>query len=327
MPGPKLKVELYRRLGRVRSLERLADFRQELLDRFGAPPRPAENLLAEAELRMLAERWALTRIHVEDEYAVLTYRSARRIEKLAKLRPGMIRVVDERTAYVPLGVEEKRPHGSIVAPIVKALLEATDTPAPPILAPAPPSVPAIPAHSAPPPARPRPRCATGCALGKPTSKPSSSFEKAIAMHWTTLALLSALFAGLTAVLAKVGVASVPSNVATLVRTVVVVVFAAGIVAARGELGQVRAISPKAWVFLVLSGVATGLSWLCYFAALKAGPVSGVAPIDKLSFLIALTLGFLVLGERARPLTIVGAALIAAGVLLTLPSVQERILGG
>ena len=103
------------------------------------------------------------------------------------------------------------------------------------------------------------------------------------------------------------------------------VFAAGIVAARGELGQVRD-PPKAWVFLVLSGVATGISWLCYFAALKDGPVSGVAPIDKLSFLIALTLGFLVLGEPPRPLTIVGAALIAAGVLLTLPSVQERILG-
>ncbi len=97
------------------------------------------------------------------------------------------------------------------------------------------------------------------------------------MHWTTLALLSALFAGLTAVLAKVGVATVPSNVATLVRTLVVVGFAAGIVAARGEMGQLRAIPTRGWVFLILSGVATGLSWLCYFAALKAGPVSGVAP--------------------------------------------------
>jgi bacterial/archaeal transporter family protein len=146
------------------------------------------------------------------------------------------------------------------------------------------------------------------------------------MHWTTLALLSALFAGLTAVLAKVGVATVSSNVATLVRTLVVVGFAAGIVAARGEMGQLRAIPTKGWVFLVLSGVATGLSWLCYFAALKAGPVSGVAPIDKLSFLIALTLGFVVLGEKVRPLTILGAVLIAGGVLLTLPGVQERISG-
>ena len=130
VPGPKLKVELYRRLGRVRSVERLADFRQELLDRFGPLPVPAENLLAEAELRVLAERWSLTRIHVEDEYAVLTYRNARRIEKLARLRPGLIRVVDEKTAYVPLGVDEKRPHGSIVAPILKSIVEATETPAP-----------------------------------------------------------------------------------------------------------------------------------------------------------------------------------------------------
>ena len=128
VPGPKLKVELYRRLGRVRSVARLADFRQELIDRFGPLPVPAENLLAEAELRVLAEHWSLTRLHVEDEFAVLTYRSARRIEKLARLRPGLIRVVDDRTAYVPLGVDEKRPHGSVVAPIVKSILEASEAP-------------------------------------------------------------------------------------------------------------------------------------------------------------------------------------------------------
>jgi transporter family protein len=142
------------------------------------------------------------------------------------------------------------------------------------------------------------------------------------MHWTALALLSALFAGLTAVLAKVGVEKVPSNLATLIRTVVIVAFATAIVAARGELGQAKEITAKSWTFLVLSGVATGLSWLCYFAALKLGPVSGVAPIDKLSFLVAMTLGFIVLGEKARPLTILGAVLIAAGVLLTIPSVQD-----
>jgi transcription-repair coupling factor (superfamily II helicase) len=129
VPGPRVKVELYRRLGRVRSLERLADFRQELLDRFGPLPTPAENLLAESELRVLAERWGLNRIHVEDEYAVLTYRSARRIETLARLRPGRIRVADERTAYVPL--EEKRPHGSVVAAAVRDILQATDAPAAP----------------------------------------------------------------------------------------------------------------------------------------------------------------------------------------------------
>jgi transcription-repair coupling factor (superfamily II helicase) len=122
VPGPRVKVELYRRLGRLRSLERLADFRQELIDRFGPLPPPAENLLAETELRILAERWQLGRIHVEDEYAVLTYRSAKRIEALAKAHPGQVRVVDERTAYVPLG-DEKRPPGALVAATVKSLLQ------------------------------------------------------------------------------------------------------------------------------------------------------------------------------------------------------------
>jgi len=125
IPGPKLKVELYRRLARVRSKERLDDFRKELVDRFGNPPPPAENLLAEAELRVLAERWQLARIHVEDEYAVLTYRSARRIEALAKQNPGRVRVVDDRTAYVPLDVEAKFPKGDIVAAALKPLLRAS----------------------------------------------------------------------------------------------------------------------------------------------------------------------------------------------------------
>lgn len=125
VPGPRVKVELYRRLSRVRSLERLADFRQELVDRFGPLPPLAENLMTEAELRILAERWFLQRIHVEDGYAVLTYRSARRIEKLARLRPGKIRVADEKTAYVPL--DEKRPHGSLVAPVIRAILDANES--------------------------------------------------------------------------------------------------------------------------------------------------------------------------------------------------------
>jgi transcription-repair coupling factor (superfamily II helicase) len=123
VPGNRVKVELYRRLARVRSLERLADFRQELTDRFGPLPRPAENLLIEAELRVLAEKWQLSRIHVEDEYAVLTYRSRRRIEALAKARPGRVRVADDRTAYVPL--DEKRPPGAEVAAVVKALLQVS----------------------------------------------------------------------------------------------------------------------------------------------------------------------------------------------------------
>ncbi len=147
VPGPRVKVELYRRLSRTRSLERLADFRQELLDRFGPLPTNAENLIAEAELRILAERWAIERIHVEDEYIVLTYRSARRIEKLARLRPGQIRVVDERTAYVPL--DEKRPHGSVVAPIVKALLDASESSPAPLPVPVPDPEPPPPSRQAP----------------------------------------------------------------------------------------------------------------------------------------------------------------------------------
>jgi transcription-repair coupling factor (superfamily II helicase) len=122
VPGPRVKVELYRRLGRVRSLERLADFRQELVDRFGPLPAPAENLMAEAELRILAERWQLERLHVEDEYAVLTYRNPKRIETLARLNPGRVRIADDKTAYIPL--DEKRPHGSVVAAAVRPILQA-----------------------------------------------------------------------------------------------------------------------------------------------------------------------------------------------------------
>src|SRR5690348_4427072 len=103
------------------------------------------------------------------------------------------------------------------------------------------------------------------------------------MHWAVYALLSAIFAGLTALLAKIGVENVSSNLATLIRTVVIVVFAAAIVAARGEYTGIREVSNRTWLFLILSGIATGCSWLCYFAALKAGPISRVAPIDKLSF--------------------------------------------
>jgi bacterial/archaeal transporter family protein len=145
-------------------------------------------------------------------------------------------------------------------------------------------------------------------------------------NWVLYAGLSAIFAGLTALLAKLGVENVPSNLATLVRTVVIVVFATGIVLAGGELPALSGISARSWTFLVLSGVATGCSWLFYFAAIKAGPISGVAPIDKLSFVIALGLGLVVLREPVKPLSLTGAALIVAGVLLTIPSIQERLVG-
>lgn len=137
------------------------------------------------------------------------------------------------------------------------------------------------------------------------------------MNWQAYAGLSALFAGLTAVLAKMGVANIPSNLATLIRTLVVVVFAAVIVAARGEGRGLSTLTTRNWTFLILSGIATGLSWLCYFAALQQGPVSRVAPIDKLSFVIAVILGSLLLHEPLKMQTAAGVVLIVAGVLLTL----------
>ncbi len=144
------------------------------------------------------------------------------------------------------------------------------------------------------------------------------------MNWTAFALLSALFAGLTAVLAKLGTANVNSNLATFVRTGVILVFAFGIVLAQGQLKNIGTLSSKNWTFLVLSGMATGLSWLCYFAALKAGPISHVAPIDKLSFIVAMLLGVTFLHEKVSKLTWLGAAMILTGAMLTLPSVQESI---
>lgn len=137
------------------------------------------------------------------------------------------------------------------------------------------------------------------------------------MHWAVYALLSAFFAGLTALLAKLGVSGVPSNLATFVRTTVVLVFAGGIVAATGELGFITRLSGRTWGFLALSGLATGASWLCYFAALKYGPISRIAPIDKLSFVLAMALGVVVLHEPVKFTTVAGALLIVAGVLLTL----------
>ncbi|MGC4046147.1 MAG: EamA family transporter [Armatimonas sp.] len=144
------------------------------------------------------------------------------------------------------------------------------------------------------------------------------------MNWATYAFLSAVFAGMTALLAKIGIEGVPSNVATMVRTIVIVIFAIGIVLARGEGHFLRELNGKTWLFLVLSGIATGLSWLCYFAALKLGPISHVAPIDKLSFVLAVALGALFLHEKVSRTTFVGIVLIVVGVLLTLPSVQETL---
>jgi len=136
------------------------------------------------------------------------------------------------------------------------------------------------------------------------------------MSYQIWALLSALFAGLTAVLAKKGVENVPSNLAVAVRVAVVLVFAVCIAMATKQT-KISTITPKGWAFLTLSGIATGASWLCYFRAIQLGPVSRVAPIDKLSFVIAVAIGIVILGERPSWNIIGGAVLIVCGVLLTL----------
>ena len=137
------------------------------------------------------------------------------------------------------------------------------------------------------------------------------------MTWPVYALLSALFAGATAVLAKAGMTGVSSNLATALRTVVVLVFAWGIVLARGEARGIGQLTRQNWLFLALSGLATGASWLCYFRALQLGPVSRVAPIDKLSFVIAVALGLVLFHEKLTWPLGVGVVLIVVGVLLTL----------
>ncbi len=133
--------------------------------------------------------------------------------------------------------------------------------------------------------------------------------------WLAFALGSAFFAGLTAILGKVGVADINSNLATLIRTVVILAFAAALVVVRNEWMAITAVSAKTWTFLVLSGLATGASWLCYYRALQLAPASKVAPIDKLSVVIAIALGLLLLKEPVSAKLIVGGLLIVSGTVL------------
>ena len=134
------------------------------------------------------------------------------------------------------------------------------------------------------------------------------------MNWLHWALLSALFAGLTAVLAKVGVQDIDSNLATAIRTAVILVFAWTIALVRNNQ-SLNTIPSRTWLFLVLSGLATGISWLCYFRALQLGEASRVAPIDKLSVVVAMTLAILFLHERMTWHHWVGGSLIVSGVLI------------
>ena len=139
------------------------------------------------------------------------------------------------------------------------------------------------------------------------------------LSWQALAFASAFFAGLTAILGKVGVAEVNSDQATLIRTVVILAFIGALVWARGAWAPLASIPGRSLTFLVLSGLATGASWLCYYHALKLAPASRVAPIDKLSVVVAMLLAFVVLKEALTWKALVGGSLITAGaVLLALP---------
>lgn len=133
--------------------------------------------------------------------------------------------------------------------------------------------------------------------------------------WFILALLSAVFAALTSILAKIGIDGVNSNLATAIRTVVVVAMAWLMVFITGAHGGISEISRKSWLFLILSGLATGASWLCYYKALQIGEASKVVPIDKLSVVITLILAFIFLNEKITVKSGIGCALIGAGTLL------------
>ena len=133
--------------------------------------------------------------------------------------------------------------------------------------------------------------------------------------WTIFAILSAIFAALTSILAKIGIEGVNSNLATAVRTIVVVFMAWFMVFITGNQNGIVDISKKSWIFLILSGLATGASWLCYYKALQLGEASKVVPIDKLSIVITIVLAFIFLGEQITLKTLIGCCLIVAGTFI------------
>ena len=133
--------------------------------------------------------------------------------------------------------------------------------------------------------------------------------------WAIFAILSAIFAALTSILAKIGIEGVNSNLATAVRTIVVVLMAWFMVFITGNQNGIVDISKKNWIFLILSGLATGASWLCYYKALQLGEVSKVVPIDKLSIVITIILAFIFLGEQITLKTLIGCCLIVIGTFI------------
>ena len=135
------------------------------------------------------------------------------------------------------------------------------------------------------------------------------------MMWFWFALGSAVFAALTSILAKIGIEGVASNLATAIRTCVVLIMSWGMVFLTNQQGGITAISKKSWIFLILSGLATGASWLCYYRALQLGEASKVVPIDKLSVVITLILAFVLLHEQFTVKSLIGCVLITAGTLI------------
>ncbi|EEF59922.1 EamA family transporter [Pedosphaera parvula] len=135
------------------------------------------------------------------------------------------------------------------------------------------------------------------------------------MNWIFWALLSAFFAGITAILAKIGVSGIDSNLATAVRTTVVLIFTWGIALSTSPIASLGGLSRRTWLFLGLSGLATGLSWLCYFRALQLGQASRVAPVDKLSVVFAIILAVLILHERLTWHQCVGGVFIVIGAVI------------
>ncbi|HEX4412006.1 MAG TPA: EamA family transporter [Lacipirellulaceae bacterium] len=135
------------------------------------------------------------------------------------------------------------------------------------------------------------------------------------MNWIAWALLSAVFAALTAIFAKIGIAGIDSNLATAVRTTVILVITWGMAASFGNVAELGAYSRRTWVFLILSGLATGASWLCYFRALQLGEASRVAPLDKLSVVFVVVFAALFLQEKITWHQVIGGALIAGGAVI------------
>lgn len=134
-------------------------------------------------------------------------------------------------------------------------------------------------------------------------------------NWPIYALGSAFFAGLTVLFGKIGVMNINSNLATFIRSVVIIVMITGILCLRNEWQRPQSIDAKTWAFLVLSGMATGLSWLCYYRAIQLGPISKVAPVDKLSVALAILFGIIFLGEKFTWQVLLGSGLVILGTVI------------